>query len=387
MTRRLLFLPLLLMLASHGLVQSGELQDQLPSVVEPIGRYLREKGEARIMLGEFKALRGVAANYGPGLRDVLRIEFAQRKIPVEKGARFELVGHYGLASNANNQPQVAFLRFVFALVDTRTGMPVESLNLPLVNVTNPAHVAEVLGVTVSLDPIAPDKDRERQTEEAVRKPTTVVDGTKVRARPGSPFSVELLCKCQHDAKGDGKALPIHLIDGNAYVDARKGMYPSVRITNSASYDASIRFSWDGLDLFAFADDTDPKSGKILRDPRTRQPRYSHVTIPRGKSVVLRGWFRNLNQVDAFSVTDYAWSAAAELQSTAPVGVLVVTFAASWENEADRPKDEAGTKSPVGIGRGPLMDQTSVEVRRKIGPVRDTVTIRYSKETPNANLTP
>ena len=56
---------------------------------------------------------------------------------------------------------------------------------------------------------------------------------------------------------------------------------------------------------------------------------------------------------------------------------MVTFAAAWENDADKPGDEAG-KGGSETGLGPPVKDSVKEVHRTIGAVRDVISIRYDK---------
>ena len=108
-----------------------------------------------------------------------------------------------------------------------------------------------------------------------------------------------------------------------------------------------------------------------------RPKYQYMIVPKGKSVVIRGWFRSLKQADAFVVTGYSKSAAAELGATqADTGQICVQFYAAWEKDADKPAGETGRDAAT--GRGDPVDVEMTPVTRHIGVLRDQVSIRYSK---------
>src|SRR5262249_23595031 len=121
----------------------------------------------------------------------------------------------------------------------------------------------------------------------------------------------------------------------------------------------------------------------LKNPKTGQPKLTVVLVGAGQEVFLRGWHRTHEVSEEFVITDYAKSAAAELRSTAPTGVITATFAAAWPTNppppGDEPKDPAGnSRSADAVGRGARVQQKYVDVERYIGVVRATVSVRYTK---------
>ena len=57
---------------------------------------------------------------------------------------------------------------------------------------------------------------------------------------------------------------------------------------------------------------------------------------------------------------------------------MVTFAAAWEKDADRPTDEDGTRQATEVVPGAPVDAPYETVRRNIGGFRAAVTVRYDK---------
>jgi hypothetical protein len=133
----------------------------------------------------------------------------------------------------------------------------------------------------------------------------------------------------------------------------------------------VQLTIDGLSLFTFSE------LRHAEGPRKGRPLYSRVICPRG-SCVIRGWHITNEKSDAFLVTRYAQSAAAELKNAGSVGTITATFAAAWP-KGKRPADEVLDRSPdLATGRGAKVDQTYEPVELEWGLDRAAVSIRYVK---------
>jgi hypothetical protein len=201
--------------------------------------------------------------------------------------------------------------------------------------------------------------------EALDNPSVFLDGPRVAASAKSPYAIELLVK-----NGD-KYLPrpAESDDGLAFAKMGRDDVYAVRLINNSPLDCSVVLTIDGLNMFAFSDRKD----------------YNHVIIPAGQSGVIFGWHRTNQISDSFLVCDYAKSEAAKLlpQSNA-VGTITATFCAAWPQDAAPPGDEPGKAKGApseATGRGAAVAHNYQEVRRHVGVVRSTVSMRYSKLGP------
>ncbi|MFO0954693.1 MAG: hypothetical protein U0835_26715 [Isosphaeraceae bacterium] len=95
----------------------------------------------------------------------------------------------------------------------------------------------------------------------------------------------------------------------------------MRVHNGSSEEVAVRVFVDGLDVFLFSSDRDPK------DPS--KPRFSHFVIASGKSEIVPGWHRSLAGSPgflAFLVTAYGQGASQEgIPAQGPAGVVQVQF--------------------------------------------------------------
>jgi hypothetical protein len=181
--------------------------------------------------------------------------------------------------------------------------------------------------------------------------------------------VEILVAASPEGPFEARAPEVK--DGETFVPIRRGEVYVIRLINRSEHDAAVTVAIDGLSMFAFSEVKDAKSGA---------PKYTHVIVDPGKQSDIKGWHVTNEQSDSFQVTEYAKSAAAELnlQSGSGLGTITVCFAAAWAKArpADEPEDP--TREAAATGRGPRIDQKYTEVVRKIGVLRATVSVRYTR---------
>jgi hypothetical protein len=67
-----------------------------------------------------------------------------------------------------------------------------------------------------------------------------------------------------------------------------------------------------------------------------------------------------------------------LKNPAKIGSITVTFAAAWEKDSQKPRDEPATRQATEIVPGAPIDAPYKTVQRHIGAFRAAVTVRYDK---------
>jgi hypothetical protein len=232
-------------------------------------------------------------------------------------------------------------------------------------------LAALFGTTAKLPADLPPPDRNAELEKSLDKPKVHVQGPRVSAAADSPYAVEVWAAPRPGGKYAPR--PAAVQDGLAFVPLSRGEVFGVRLINKSPHDAAVTLTIDGLNLYAFSD---------VKDPKTGRPRYAVVVVGAGKEVFLPGWHRTNEVSEEFVITEYAKSAAAELRSTAPTGTVTAAFAAAWPKDkpppADEPPNPAGnSRSADAVGRGARVAQKFVEVERHVGVVRATVSVRYT----------
>src|SRR5262249_8539050 len=77
------------------------------------------------------------------------------------------------------------------------------------------------------------------------------------------------------------------------------------------------------------------------------------------------------------VTEYAKSAAAQLQNESNIGAITASFSAAWP-DTPPPDEPGGARAANATARGPSGRQDFNIVSYFIGKVRATVSVRYNK---------
>jgi hypothetical protein len=379
--------------AGHGRADDTDavqkdLQAALAQLAGGVGRHLDSRNETSVVVGEFTG----PGRAGPGIQEALiralkgrRVDGKERPISAAEKAPLEVRGSYSLDDDpdARGDTDLKVLKLQAEFVLAKTGARQTELEMRPVRVRNSIDLAKLFAVTATFHPLDLPPDRVKKVVEAINSPTVHVEGTRVSARPGSPYAVEILTRPLAAKDQPGRpATPRKVCDKDgceAFVDVKQGELYEVRIVNSSKHDVAVTLTIDGLDLFTFSE---------VRDPKTNQPLYKHMIFSKpapGRAEaagVIRGWHRVNSGKDAafaFLVTEFGKGEASRLlKSSARVGTLVVTFAAAWSGDADQPEDEKGNKSASETAKGPPVETNLKEVTRQIGRVREVVSIRYSR---------
>lgn len=349
-------------------VSAATLNAAVGDVVDKLCRYLKSKGESQIAIGQFVGPPQLAATSGPGIANIFHEHFQNNGITVAARANTGLKGEYFLAKTPSDGIAVkikgslvdpfgdVLTDFTF---DADGGLPpgtVEKI------VDKHEEVVELLGVTTELHPEDRDSDRNRDLKDNILNPKLYVDGTKCGASQTSPYRIEILVH--------GNPVPVRLEHGQGHVNIDRGDIYSIRIYNDSDYDAAVRLSIDGLNIFTFSDLEEPDGS----------PRYSFYIVPKHRVVQLKGWHKNNSVVNSFKVTSYADSAAATINHRHDIGTITAVFSAAWPKNGPRPHDEDFTSKGAGnaTGFGPPVSQVVKEVRREVGRMRASISLRYSR---------
>jgi len=269
-------------------------------------------------------------------------------------------------------------------------------------VTNQVAVQRFLGLSNEAPPGAGPRERNKAFKAAVddRIPSTkdkprpapkptLIDGTIARPAAGSHFGIEVSAAAlkadpkEPHAAGDYTVVTPTDDRGLAYVKIDRGHVYGVWIHNTADFDAAVSLTVDGLSMFVACDKEDPGSKKPLRDTDGK-PLHNFVVVEKGKKVFIQGWFVNMKETDEFLVTEYAKSLSSQFQApTSQVGVITCCFHAAVPKDQPFPAGEPTdpdefSQSADGTGKGARVQSPYEAVERKIGLLRATVSVRYSK---------
>jgi hypothetical protein len=334
-----------------------------------IKELLEAERESEIALNQFNAPARLAANASSGIRKALEECLKKRGVQVKKTARLEINGEYREVEDPVQKKTV--VRILGRIVDQDTGRPVSECEVKVDNLT---AIAALIGATMEVPPTPVPEDRERSIRDGIRRPTAQVASTRISADRKSPFAIEI-----HVGPASAKDVELRpraasVEEGQAFLNIRTDERYAIRLINDAPFDVAVTLTIDGLSLFAFSDNKD----------------YSYVIVPQHSSGLITGWYRTNEEAEEFLVTDYARSAAASrsLSPSADLGVITACFAAAWPANGNPPPDEGMEgRSVRATGRGPITRTNFVEVERRTGRLRASVSVRYTKEGEPKDLPP
>jgi hypothetical protein len=343
-----------------------QLRKELETFAEDIKKLMDAQGQDAIDVGEFSGPPTPATSAGPGIQLLLTEALKAKKVIVKEGAKMFVKGEYLLVEDDKDKDRDRTMLRLLAVVRDKRGKTIANLQADL---KGSLDIVKYTAPTGYLPPKMDGPDRNEKLKQIIDKPSVVIEGTRVLARKGSPYSVEIRVK---RGKYDASVARKPFVDkGQAYVTIDKGEYYEIHIKNNSYYDAAVSVTIDGLDVFTFSDLKDAKG----------QPRFKNWIIPKNSQRAVKGWFRNLEENYMFEVTSFPESEAAKrLKGNAKVGTITVCFHAAWEG-TNIPPDEVGARSADDLGTklGPPIRVKSKPVKRTIGVLREFVSIRYSKK--------
>ena len=339
--------------------QPDDLHRELAEVARQVKALLDQKGNDAIAVGDFRGPARLASSSGPAIAKALAEDLQKLGVIVRRRAALEVNGEY---RDVEDQKTRLLSVEIKAHVIDRSGA--ELVAFEPRGVFSVPLIAAITGISsVSLPPGADDKERNKVLESALDDPKVHLAGTRICARPGSPYAIEVLV----EENGRFRPRAATSDDGMAFVKIRRGETYAIKLINDSPFDAAVILTIDGLNVFAFS----------------ANKNYSLWVVPKKQTLTVPGWHRTNAKADSFLVTEYAKSAVAEaLPSSASVGTITASFAAAWPQGSNPPEDEApsrkGGRAGDATGRGPETPTSFVEVVREIGRLRDAISVRYTK---------
>ena len=377
------FLPVALVVSCLGATptNTSPLRVELDGAADELREAIHTHKLPRVAVGAFTNGGKLTSSFGVEIQRVLGEALRAPKIDnrdafkVDPEAEVEIRGTY---RNADDDPDIAialkgltFLRIEFEFAK-RGGDKIAAFGTTVRAVFSNETVARAYAIPLLLDPkAAPYPDDNRALRKSLDRPQAALDGAKILGRDKGLFAIEILTVAKESDDDPAAGTAPELRDGLAHVTIRGGEQYRVKVHNDAAFDVAVRLSIDGL-----------PNHYIFSEEPFRSTDLQHIIVPAKKSGVIRGWFVNMSRADAFTVTDYAQSAAAELKaSRQAVGQICVQFHAAWRNDAGPPADEPATVvggKDVGTGRGKPLDQNLGDWVGTVGVFREQVTVRYAK---------
>jgi|GEM_PF-2127443 len=303
-----------------------------------------------------RPFRGMGQN-DAGLAKLIGDELRERGVRVSRGAPVEVEGRLFRLPVDESQPLTGFtIRPVVILANGRE----RRFSIDVKN-RDEAHIT----VGQSQEVLPPPGSRRPAETSGLD-----VQGSVVRPAKDSPYGVEMLV----ERGGRLESLSPSVRNGLVHVQVRKGDRLAVKLINdsgqsdnsSAAHRAAVDVLIDGVSRFALADAAADRSARDI--------------VSAGRPRVIRGYYRNGSEVEAFRVGDYDTSvAAAQLAEESDAGTITVAFRAAWERGAPRPDHEPPPHRGrrAGINRGKRLKDETQTVNLNTGVVRAVVRVAYA----------
>jgi hypothetical protein len=335
-----------------------ELEKEVGKFAQRIKAFLDERNEKAVTLGPITGPPQLAANPGPGLKNLLSLALKKQNVDLRPAANLGIKGEFRPVRDAKSKALAMEVKL--RIVDSSD----RSLAIFSCGILGDSEVAILAGMNTNPGPVADTKKRKKKMEDELIKPQVAVEGTKVTNGPGTPYGVEILV-------GEQAKQP-EIVDKLAFVKIERGEIYAIKLYNNTDREMAALVHVDGLNVFAFNEDPDP-DGQVRRE--------FHVIIPKRGSQVIQGWYRSGGKSDSFMVTSYPNSAVGQLglQDSDAVGTITAVFKACWPKGETPPADEGRTRSADATGFGPPVEERYVRVERAFGIMRSAITVRYNKQ--------
>lgn len=366
------------------------LRQELRKVAKDLKQLLDGRSEDSLAVGQFTGPAAFPSNASAGIAQILAEELKAVGITVRKRAKFGIRGEYRPTEIDNpdadpiGNPLPAKLMAVQLdiVVEDSFGKIVTDLSHKLL-IKGETAFTEMLGVPLQMtaQDQGPEK-RAQKLKESYASPQQYYQGSLISAGKDSPYAVEILVEKQ--------ARPAVDDEGLAFVKIQRGERYMIRLLNNSPYEAAARLTVDGLSMFAFSEIRQPPTDELGRpNPLFGEPRMNRVLVPPRDRfgnpgvALIKGWHINNEKTNEFLVTEFAQSAAAKLGHKTTMGIITATFAAAWPLDGQPPQDEPPmTRDPSpggdGTGMGARIDRQYQSMPRKIGAVRASISVRYTR---------
>jgi len=216
-------------------------------------------------------------------------------------------------------------------------------------------------------------DRNETLKAQKERPPVYTEKDEIKVGKDSPFAVKILA-AKADSEDDAfEHRPGKVEKGHTKVSLHAGEEYRIELCNDSKHEIAATITIDGLDAFDFFEaDKD--------NPDDRKP--TSFLVGAGKTRIIKGWKVSTKEDKAFLVGSLGDSAAAKrLKPSDSIGTITVCIHPAWKDGETPPEYEGARDIGTGVGR-PIPEKTKV-VPRKIGPLLEAISIRYSKPKPES----
>jgi hypothetical protein len=301
---------------------------------------------------------------------------------VQRDATLAVSGQYEFVPSKTNA-ELKVIKVIYLIKDQMSGGEIDKKDI---EVDSTKAIAQAMGFTGALSKDASKVDRNKELQRGILKPQCFLDGTKIRARSGSPYAVEILVK---PLDNQDRLTPLPRapsdVNGEAFVDIKQNELYEVRVSNESGRDVAVAISVDGLDVFHFSNDRRPDG----------QPLYSHFIVhpqgyrdpaaadspPHDGTLTVVGWHKSVAGTEnylSFLVTEHGKGAVSQpgIKARGKVGVIEVQFS-ECQPLAKGAKAAGGNET----GFGPPREVHQTPVKYEIENPHEFVSVRYTRSQP------
>lgn len=373
------------------------LEGELAAIARELATAVRAAGESALAIGQFVGPPQLASSAGPGIAKGLGDALKTEGIALRLRANLGVQGKYQIIDAATAQGTGTGGAKEARLSGELADLSGRTLHSFARTIRDPAAIALLFGPTGNIlrGETARADRRDGGIIDLVTDPRVTLDGFAVRPSPQSPYGIELCVKKPGGAEDYWLRQP-RVEEGMAFVPIRRDEVYALNLVNHSPYDAAVRVTIDGLNIFSFSENK----------------QYKHFIVKAKSAKLIKGWHRTNALSEEFLVTRYGKSAAAETgvpEASPDLGTITATFARAWPEgnqpppprqpdprepatapgDEQRPASEPGAAykkaGPDATGRGEKVQANYREVLRHVGPIRAVASIRYSRseDTPAA----
>jgi hypothetical protein len=371
---------------------STDLDSELESFAKRTVIFLKQQEQTQISVGRIDGVGKASIPGGPGIAKKLQQTLKlQKEVAISDTATWTVQGDLFFGDGGDGElnggadgtltTRDLSLTIHFRLINTKTRATVEDK----VVITKLSQLPTITGATFQTSPNADVRESRTSFVQGLAAEPFIdpKSPSRVRTTSDSPYSLELRAK-PIGAESAKKGVPIAskieqrpgiiatAMQPFAFSPIDKNQVYEVVVGNGSDREIAVSVSIDGIDVFSFTENVDPKTNKSL---------FTHFIVAPHSELVVPGWHKTIDsQRDdnflAFLVTEYGKGASSKLfpQKAIDGSVGAVTVAIS---KSFLPTD--GAKSArAETGFGPPVKQDQKAVERAIDPPHAFITIRYDR---------
>lgn len=206
--------------------------------------------------------------------------------------------------------------------------------------------------------------------DSIVNPKVNLDNNIIRPSPSSPYGVELLLRTADGyesmkMESDGRIAKVGLGEKQIY---------AVRLHNDSRQPIGVKLTIDGINVFAMSE-----------NPLYRGKDITMAMCPCSSSRI-KGWYLNDRTSAEFEVAKFGETAAANFGAFEKMGTITARFfSAKANSKLNCPPCDKSRSLGTKLGRKTDMNYGRLNV--SFGNMLGSVSVRYVKETPPADLPP